>query len=261
MFVTELRPLTDLLGDTRAQIVTSMQHGAKTAGELAEGLGITAAAVRRHLGVLHGDDLIASETVRDGSMGRPHERWSLTDRGRRLFPDRSAEFADELLDHLASTYGRSAVADFLRTRADRHAERYAAALADEPDPEQRVHRLASALSEDGFAARVVSDGRQRSLTLLQSHCAIEGIAREHPEICAHEAASFRRLLGTPETTVSVSRRETIAAGAGACVCHIDLPPPDGRTTAKSTPDTSPAARRSPEADRQTPAATPHRRAQ
>ena len=74
------------------------------------------------------------------------------------------------------------------------------------------------LSDDGFAARVTAGADGRTLTLLQSHCAIEGIAREHPEICAHEAALFTRVLGT-----KVSRRDTIAKGAAACVCHIDLP--------------------------------------
>src|SRR5690606_21896887 len=101
-----------------------------------------------------GDGLVRSETVRDGSMGRPHERWSLSARGKRLFPDRSAEFADELLDHLAATYRRAAVADFLKARAHRHADRYADQMAQVGDPIQRVHHLAQALTEDGFAARV-----------------------------------------------------------------------------------------------------------
>ncbi|HUG85357.1 MAG TPA: metalloregulator ArsR/SmtB family transcription factor [Euzebya sp.] len=218
---SEPSALTDLLGDTRAAILTHVQARPKTAGELGEALGVSAAAVRRHLTNLAKDGLVDSETVRDGSMGRPHERWSLTGRGKRLFPDRSAEFADELLDHLEETYGRSAVAAFLKARAERHAARYADQLAQVSDPVQRVQHLAQALSEDGFAAHVGDGDNGRTLTLLQSHCAIEAIAREHPEVCAHEAALFKRLLGT-----KVSRRETIAGGAAACVCHIDLPDTD-----------------------------------
>ncbi len=53
------------------------------------------------------------------------------------------------------------------------------------------------------------------LQLTQGHCAVREVAREHPEICAYEAALFRRLLGT-----KVSRRQTIAAGAGECICYI-----------------------------------------
>lgn len=217
--MSETRSLADLLGDTRARIVTEMQRRPMTAAGIAELLSISAAAARRHLSVLTRDGLIQSETVHDGSMGRPHDQWTLSARGRRLFPDRSAEFADELLDHLQGTYGRSALNDFLRGRAEQHADRYADRLDDAEDTADRAERLAQALSEDGFAARVVEgDDGGRTLTLLQSHCAIEGIAKKHPQVCAHEAALFKRLLGT-----KVSRRETIASGSQACVCHIDIP--------------------------------------
>lgn len=223
-YVSETRSLVDLLGDTRALIVTELQRRPLTAGGIAGLLSISSAAARRHLSVLTRDGLIQSETVHDGSMGRPHEQWTLSARARRLFPDRSAEFADEVLDHLQATYGRSALNDFLRGRAEQHADRYADRLDDVEDPADRAERLAQALSEDGFAARVVDGEDGRTLTLLQSHCAIEGIAKKHPEVCAHEAALFKRLLGT-----KVSRRETIASGSQACVCHIDLPDQSSQT--------------------------------
>jgi predicted ArsR family transcriptional regulator len=56
-----------------------------------------------------------------------------------------------------------------------------------------------------------------ALRLVQRHCAIEDVAREHPEICAHEAAAFARVLGGD---VRLSRRQTIAGGATACVCTV-----------------------------------------
>ncbi len=221
--MTDVRPLTDLLGDARARIVIRLQAQPATAAALAEDLDVSPAAVRRQLGLLRDDGLVDAEAVHDGSMGRPSERWSLTRRGRRLFAERSAEFADELLDHLEAAYGRAAVGEFLRRRAERHGDRYAERLAEIDDPADRAAELARALTEDGFAARVAGGDDGRSLQLLQSHCAIQGVAEEHPEVCAHEAALFKRLLGTPDADVRVSRRDTIAAGADACVCHIDLP--------------------------------------
>ena len=211
--------LADLLGDTRARILEIVQRGGATAPELAGRLEISPAAVRRHLTAMEADDLVDSAPVHDGGMGRPADRWRLTARGKRLF-------ADQLLDHIEATYGRPAVAEFLKTRNAAQADRYAEALADVDDPAERAKLLAEALSDDGFAARVEDGDNGRTLVLLQSHCAIEGIATEHPEICAHEAALFTRVLGT-----KVSRRETIAKGAHACVCRIDL---DGRPPAGQT---------------------------
>ncbi|MEE8602135.1 helix-turn-helix transcriptional regulator [Euzebya tangerina] len=234
--MTATRPLIDLLGETRAQIVTRIQRSPQTAPELSEALQISQAAIRRHLAALAGDDLIAGEAVHDGSMGRPRERWTLTARGKRLFADRSSEFADELLDHLEAAHGRTAVLDFLRTRSEAQADRYAERLSGAATPQERAELLAAALSDDGFAARVEetdagsgaaerNSGGQtgRTLQLVQSHCAIEGIAAEHPEICAHEAALFKRLLGTPAQGVKISRRTTIASGGTACICHIEVP--------------------------------------
>ena len=218
--------LADLLGDTRARILEIVQRGGATAPELAERLAISPAAVRRHLTAMQADDLVDSAPVHDGGMGRPADCWRLSPKGKRLFADRSAEFADQLLDHVAATYGRGAVAEFLKTRNAAQADRYAEALADVDDPAERAKLLAEALSDDGFAARVEDSDNGRTLVLLQSHCAIEGTATEHPEICAPEAALFTRVLGT-----KVSRRETIAKGAHACVCRIDLDgsPPAGQT--------------------------------
>lgn len=225
--------LTDLLGDTRARLIQRVQTGGATAPELAAHLDISAAGVRRHLTAMQADGLVEAETVHDGGMGRPADRWRLTAKGKRLFTDRSAEFADELLDHIAATYGRAAVAEFLKTRNAKQADRYADLLATVSDPAERVQLLAEALSADGFAARVETGDNGRSLTLLQSHCAIEGIAKEHPEICAHEAALFKRVLGGPEQQVKVSRRDTIAGGAHACVCHIET------TNTQITPTANP----------------------
>lgn len=232
------QPLVDLLGETRGHIVAAVQRRACTAADLAAEIGISTAAVRRHLQVLEADGLLSRRSEHTGDTGRPSDRWSLTTRGRRLFADRSAEFADELLAHIEQRFGRRAVMEFLKDRNARQADRYAADLEDESDPTVRAERLAEALSADGFAAAVVPSDDGRRLTLLQNHCAIEGIAKEHPEICAHEAALFTRVLGTPEIPIKVSRRDTIATGAHACVCHIDLPESATRPTRTNVTDRS-----------------------
>jgi predicted ArsR family transcriptional regulator len=87
-----------------------------------------------------------------------------------------------------------------------------------------VERLAEALSEDGYSAEAAEatapDGRT-VLTLRQGHCVIADVAREHPELCQYETAMFEQLLGTTTT-----RTQTIAGGAGECICHIERPGDD-----------------------------------
>lgn len=212
--------LVDLLGETRALIVERLRRQAHSVPELAAELGLTEVAVRRQVQVLERDGLVDAETVRKPGRGRPVAHYTLTDKARRLYPDGSAAFAKELLTFLEEEHGRAALLGFLRWRQQRQGARYAEALAaaEPEDHEASATVLAELLSEDGFLSEVETvtdeDGRTY-LELRQGHCAIKDVAEEHPEVCAYEAALFQKLLGG-----KLSRRQTIAGGAQACVCHL-----------------------------------------
>ncbi|MGH3666468.1 MAG: helix-turn-helix transcriptional regulator, partial [Egibacteraceae bacterium] len=183
------------------------------------------------LQVLERDGLVSTRTVRRAGPGRPSAHYELTGRARRLFPDNSADLANELMGFLEGEHGRSELLRFLRWRAERHEARYAERIGDAGTVAERAERLALLLSDDGFDSRVetvtVPDGATE-LQLTQGHCALESVATEHPELCAFEASLFRRLLGA-----RLSRRETIAGGAGACVCHISDPPSEKTDPSKA----------------------------
>lgn len=211
---TDHRSLVSLLGDSRAAIVVELRRaGERTSGQLAELLGISPAATRRHLAVLEDEDLVVAETRPEGP-GRPAAHWSLTPAARRLFPQRYQHLAGQLLEFLEETQGREGLREYLRYRM----ERETAALSEAVDAEDlhaRLEQLAAALSEAGYEASVVptDDG----FALAQHHCAILELASQHPELCAYEAASFKQVLGDD---VAVSRRQTLATGHHRCVCAV-----------------------------------------
>jgi predicted ArsR family transcriptional regulator len=208
------RSLVSLLGETRATIVEDLRRADdRSVAELAALLGISEVATRRHLTVLEEEGLVAARTVNQG-RGRPAARYHLTEDARRLFPQGHDRLAAEVLDFLADQHGRDGLRSFLRWRMERQIEGLRDAVTAE-DLHDRLQQLAGALSEAGYEASVTTDGA--SFTLRQHHCAIEDVAREHPELCAYEAASFSKVLGRD---VSVSRRETLAEGSRACVCCV-----------------------------------------
>lgn len=220
--------LVDLLGDTRARIVDLLRRDPSSVAALADRLDLSEVAVRRHLQVLERDGFVRAETVRRDGPGRPSAQYGLTDRADRLYPDNSAELANELFEYLEENYGRRALVGFLRWRQDRQGQRYAAAMAERrpADGTEAVGALAELLSLDGFASEAAEvdgpDGRP-VIELRQRHCTVKDVAAEHPELCAYEAALFQQLVGG-----TLSRRQTIADGAGECICHIaptDAPPP------------------------------------
>lgn len=210
----QARALVDLLGEPRATVVRLLkQHHERSAPELAEDLGITDVAVRRHLQVLDDEGLITERTVKQ-PRGRPVARYRLTDRGEALFPHRYPEIISDLLTFLEDDQGRAGVLEFLRWRQDREADQYAERV-DHDDLGGRLEQLSAALQDAGYDAdvRETPEGFQ----LTQTHCAIFDVAKQHPEMCAHEAAMFRRVLGDD---VRISRRETLANGDRACVCTV-----------------------------------------
>lgn len=217
--------LVSLLGDQRAALVTFLQRaGESGVCDLADHLGISEVATRRHLGVLADEDLVAARDVAEGP-GRPARRYRLTDRAARLFPQRSADVAEELLQFLEHTQGREGLRAYLRWRLERQtAELEQQVTAD--DVAGRVAQLADALSDAGFDATVDVAGDR--FVLRQDHCAIFDVAKDHPEMCAFEAATFSKVLGRD---VSLSRQQTRADGGSACVCCVtprsaDAPPPE-----------------------------------
>lgn len=224
--------LVDLLGEPRATIVRLLkEEGEHSAPELAERLGITDVAVRRHLALLHGGELITERTVKQ-ERGRPVARYRLTERGERLFPHRYAEMVGDLFTWITDEQGRSGVRSFLRWRQERDAELYASHV-DAPELPGRLEQLAEALCGAGFAAdvRETEDGFE----LRQTHCAVYDTAKAFPEICTHEAAVFREVLGED---VRLSRRRTLATGADACVCQVQ--PKSTTTTTTKTSKTQQA---------------------
>jgi predicted ArsR family transcriptional regulator len=229
------RSLVSLLGETRATIVEDLRRVEdRSVAELAELLGISEVATRRHLGVLEDEGLVVARTVNQG-RGRPAARYHLTEDARRLFPQGHDRLASEMLDFLADQHGRDGLRRFLRWRMQRQIEGLRGAVTAE-DLHARLEQLAGALSEAGYEASVDAEGG--CFTLKQHHCAIEDVAREHPELCAYEAASFSKVLGRD---VTVSRRETLAEGSRACVCCVQPRASTGRTASEPNDQTSSSA--------------------
>jgi predicted ArsR family transcriptional regulator len=205
-----------------------LQRGPVTASDLAATLGLTPAAVRRHLDVLTSQHLVSTWTGTEGGprrRGRPARRFVLTDAGHAAMSTAYDDLAAQLLEFLADTAGAEAVRDFAAVRAGRLAARYRPAVnAVGTDPHQRADALAEALSADGYAASVRSvEDRQlpehapAGKQLCQGHCPVQQVATQFPQLCEAETQAFSELLG-----VHVQRLATLAHGEHVCTTHIPL---------------------------------------
>lgn len=206
-------------GPTRQRVLAAiLAAGPRTAAELADDLGLTPAAVRRHLAVLSAEGLLASRAQRvygRRGRGRPASVFTLTDLGRGAFRNAYDTFAVQALAQLLDSAGPDAVAELAHARVAPVVHTFRR-LSDADPARPSVEVLAEALNEHGYvaSARQVSSGVQ----ICQHHCPVAHVAESFPVLCEVETATFADLLGT-----HVQRLATIAHGDGVCTTHIPRP--------------------------------------
>jgi len=225
---------------TRGQVARLiLELGPCTAATLGGRLGLTPAAIRRHLDNLLAEGLIETRTARtygNRGRGRPAKVFVITDAGRSAFEHAYDDLASNALRFLAETAGPDAIAEFARRQVSDLERRYAPAVA-RGDLASRVQALAEALSADGYAA---SAGPAPAIgqakggeELCQHHCPVAHVAAEFPQLCEAETEAFGRLLGTP-----VQRLATIAHGDGICTTHVTCVGKTATTRAVEVPVTT-----------------------
>jgi predicted ArsR family transcriptional regulator len=213
-----------------------LENGPQTAAELAADLGISPAAVRRHLDALVTAGRVEERTTHDPhrGRGRPARHFRLTTAGRESFPHAYDDLALTALRYVAAAGGPDAVRAVaeqqlagLEQRASTAVALATAGSADDGAPVDRAQALAAALTAEGYAATAsaIRSGGQ----LCQHHCPVAHVAAEFPQLCEAETAVIGRLVGT-----HVQRLATIAHGDGICTTHIPgAPLPGNRTTLAS----------------------------
>jgi predicted ArsR family transcriptional regulator len=210
---------------TRDRVLQSIsEDGPLTATALATRLGLTPAAVRRHLDLLvDKGDIEEHEPATSGGRGRgrPARAYVLSEAGHIGMDSDYDEIATSALRFLAEHAGEEAVGDFARERIAEFEARYATLLATSgEDVTARAQALATALTANGYAASTRPVGAGTPLAgvqLCQGHCPVQHVAAEFPQFCDAETDAFSRLLG-----VHVQRLATLAHGEHVCTTFIPL---------------------------------------
>ena len=189
-------------------------QGPQTTRALAERLGISLPAVRQHTRRLANEGVIRMTALR-GSVGRPRQRWSLTELGHRRFPDAHADATVALIASIRSTLGEDALASVI-------SDRYRATIASYRDrmggaealPEQ-LERLCAIRSDEGYMAEVQAEAD--GYLFIEHHCPICTAAEACQGFCTNELRLFRELLGDQ---VNVDRVEYLITGDRRCAYRV-----------------------------------------
>lgn len=191
-------------------------RGEASAANLGQCLGVTSEAVRQQLVKLAAEGLVEQRSSAQG-RGRPVQLWRLTREGNQRFPDTHAELTVKLLETIRSTLGAPAMDLLIGAREQETRALYEAAVAGLATIEERLERLVSIRTQEGYMAewRAAEDGN--GWLFIENHCPICAAATACQGFCRAELELFRAVLG-PE--VAIERTEHIIAGGLRCSYHV-----------------------------------------
>ncbi len=193
------RELLELLKETGRGIVVK---------ELCEKLQLTSMAVRRQLTLLEVDGLIFSENERR-KVGRPAQRYYLTDQGHEYFERDYANLAIELLATLRSLDGKRKVNQVFERRMHEDLKTARKRVLSKT-LEARVHDATKWFTEKGYRARWEKIATDKFLIKFMN-CAVLQVAKKFPQICVCEEDFLSELL-----QAKVTRRHYILKSGHFC---------------------------------------------
>lgn len=205
--------------NTRQQILELLKRSGagRTADELAQRLGISAVAVRKHLTALERDRLVSAELQRR-PMGRPTYLYHPTAQAQELFPNDYANLATNILELIRRLDGDRKVDALFHQRAEALAAELAARVQG-GTLHERLQQVAQVLEEQGYMPEIrkLDDDREQYL-LTEYHCPIFQVAKTFQQACTCELDVLLKLL-----RANVERCDHRMMGHPQCSYLITMP--------------------------------------
>jgi predicted ArsR family transcriptional regulator len=195
-----------LLEGTKEKVLELLRAQPLTAKEVAETLGLSRAAIGKHLQDLEARGLVRSEVKRCPSRGRPYRLYRAQD-GESPY----ALLCGDVLKGMEAALGREGVVAFL---LERNRSRLAPLRLEALPLREKLRRLAQHLREEGYEAEVVEE--EGRLYLCQRRCPKLALSREHEALCQSELLAYQEVLGLP-----LLREERIAEGGSCCRYRVE----------------------------------------
>ncbi|MBE7557147.1 MAG: transcriptional regulator [Anaerolineales bacterium] len=198
---------------TRRRILTLLKEEKElTADQLAEILGISSVAVRRHLTKLESDQLVEYKEVQRG-MGRPSFVYHLGEAAATFFPRRYEELANTVLETIKDLYGADAVDAVFRVRSEQLISDYRHKINGKT-LDARLEQVTQLREADGYMSSWEQD-QNGTFILREANCPIINVVAGCGAACNHDQAILETLLDA-----EVTRKGHLVKGDGACIYEV-----------------------------------------
>ncbi|HET6360463.1 MAG TPA: helix-turn-helix domain-containing protein [Gemmatimonadota bacterium] len=197
---------------TKRALLDLVVRQEQTAEQLAEQLGVSATAVRQHLGTLAGLGLV--ERRKAGTRGgRPAFLYRLSDLGRRAYPKRHDLLVLELVSTLMAREGEERTLEIVTEAAQQLARKVEGEVGS--DSTERLAAIAAWLEEEFAWEADVERTPGGGLRFVVHRCPFQAVSAVHPSVCG---AFFRALLEGVTHAGPFGHRPL---GDGVCCCALE----------------------------------------
>ena len=177
----------------------------------AEIMGLAPITIRYHLNLLEHEGLVSLTKVR-GPVGRPHNAYTITDRGRELLPRQYDRLAERLLTEIKQIATEGQLDQIFRSMAEVMAADRIEALEGKTI-EDKVAGLVELLSEEGFLTHWEKDGSD--FLVKEYNCPYFRVRQSHPEVCRLDSQIISTILDA-----AVQLNTCLADGDDCCTYHV-----------------------------------------
>ncbi len=192
---------------TRERILEHIvKHREARVEELADALGITAAAVRRHLDNLRADGLVDVRAVKQPT-GRPYYAYHPTERAAGVLPAAYADLLGRMLRSLGER--EDVISAVMANVAEALAARHRGEVSGDPAIEVRAEQVTDSLRQEGILDRWHIDAE--GIHLLNDACPYKKAAELSPLPCETDRQAIELLLG-----LNVEQLNRIVDGSPVC---------------------------------------------
>lgn len=188
-------------------------RGPQQAADAGKLVGTTAEAARQQLTKLAASGFVEAYSLNRG-VGRPSQFWKLTQSGHNRFPDTHSTLTVQLLETVRDAFGDNAIDRLIDMREQASLEVYRRELSDADDLRERVARLVTLRSQEGYMAEY-EELDNGTLLFIENHCPICAAAAACQGFCRAELAIFEQVL-----EAKVERVEHILNQARRCAYRV-----------------------------------------
>lgn len=179
------------------QIIKLLQrNGALGIKDLRRELGLSDTAMRQQLGHLMAEGFVIPTTAERSGVGRPQQRYQLSDKARDLFACYCEDLALNLYDELLADQGSAVVHKLLHRVGDKLAGQYRQQVRGQA-LQERVLSFARVLDDKGILADISHEADV--ITLHEFNCPYHELASVHREICNMEETMMAQVLNAKVT--------------------------------------------------------------